>query len=147
MSVAFHESARHVLPNLNPDNYRITSPITWEYNCIAWAVGVTDAWWWPIPGRYWPPGVPREETLEAVLAAIATRGFALCSSFGLESRLEKVVVYSNGAVPTHAARQLPSGWWTSKLGPNIDIEHATVEAIAGGVYGEPVAFLCREVAV
>ena len=70
MPIPFHEFARHVLPNLNADNYRITSPTTWEYNCIAWAVGITDAWWWPVPGRLWPPNVPREETLAAFVAAV-----------------------------------------------------------------------------
>ena len=51
-----------------------------------------------------------------------------------------------GDVPTHAARQLPNGWWTSKLGPSFDIEHATPEAVAGGVYGDPVLFLSRAIA-
>ena len=35
-------------------------------------------------------------------------------------------------VPTHAARQLANGWWTSKLGPSFDIEHIDLNAIAGG---------------
>jgi hypothetical protein len=141
----FHEIARHVLPNLNADNYRITSAATWDYNCIAWAVGVTDTWWWPAPGRYWPPDVPREETLDAFVAALATRGFSPCSTAAPENGSEKVALYALGVVPSHAARQLPSGWWTSKLGPNYDIEHATLEAVAGGAYGEPVVFLTKAI--
>jgi hypothetical protein len=39
--------------------------------------------------------------------------------------------------------KLSSGWWTSKLRPSFDIEHASLEAVAGGVYGDPVAFLSR----
>jgi hypothetical protein len=46
---------------------------------------------------------------------------------------------------THAARQLPSGKWTSKLGTWEDIEHDSVEAVGGGAYGELVARLFRPV--
>jgi hypothetical protein len=57
----------------------------------------------------------------------------------------KIAVYADGATPTHAARQLSSGWWTSKLGPSLDIEHATPEAVAGGVYGVVAVILSRNV--
>lgn len=140
---AFHEQVRASLPALTPDNYRVTSPASWEYNCIAWAAGVTDAWWWPVSGRYWPAGVAREETLAAFLAAFASIGYAPCATPGLEPGIEKVVLYAAGDKPTHAARQLPGGAWTSKLGPRLDIEHDTLEALAGGVYGKPVAVLSR----
>jgi hypothetical protein len=76
MPVPFHEVARTNLPNLTADNYRITSPKSWQYNCVAWAAGITDAWWWPIPGRYWPPDAPREETLGAFIAALGTPGLS-----------------------------------------------------------------------
>jgi hypothetical protein len=146
MPIPFHEFARHVLPNLNAGNYRITSPASWEYNCIAWAAGIADVWWWPVPGRFWPPDVPREETLAAFIAALGTRGFSPCATADLELGLEKIVLYATGDIPTHAARQLPSGWWTSKLGPSFDVEHATLEAVAGPVYGDPVTFLSRAIA-
>jgi hypothetical protein len=146
MPALFHELARHVLPNLTAENYCITSPTSWQYNCIAWALGLSDAWWWPVPGRFWPAGVPREETVEAFLAALGTRGYSSCSSSEVEVGLEKIAVYSTGNVPTHAALQLFNGWWTSKLGPSFDIEHSNLEALAGGVYGDPVALLHREIA-
>jgi hypothetical protein len=140
---AFHERVRTLLPRLTADNYRETSPSDWGYNCIAWAAGVTDAWWWPTPGRYWPPDVLREESLAAFVAAFATLGYAPMASPILESSIEKVVLYAVGGIPTHAARQLLSGMWTSKLGPAIDIEHATPDAITGGVYGEVSVILGR----
>jgi hypothetical protein len=55
-----------------------------------------------------------------------------------------VALYALEETPTHASRQLSSGWWSSKLGPSIDIEHATPGAVAGGVYGEVVAILSRK---
>jgi hypothetical protein len=143
---AFHEQVHQSLPRLTPENYRITSPTSWEYNCIAWAVGVTDAWWWPVPDRYWPPNAPREETVAAFLAVFAAFGYTACPSADLEPGIEKIALYAQGNTPTHAARQLPTGWWTSKLGPNIDIEHATPDDVADGAYGEVVAFLSRRTA-
>jgi len=140
---AFHERFQAAFPRLAADNYRETSSADWEYNCIAWAAGVTNAWWWPVPGRYWPPGIPREESLAAFLAAFATFGYAPGAGPELEVDVEKVALYARGETPTHAARQLPSGVWTSKLGPSIDIEHDTPEAVAGGVYGEIVGVLSR----
>jgi hypothetical protein len=72
---AFHEQVNQALPRLTADNYRITSPATWGYNCIAWAVGATDAWWWPAPGRYWPPAALREESVVAFLAVFTAFGY------------------------------------------------------------------------
>ncbi len=144
MPTPFHEFARDALPNLRAHNYRITSPTTWEYNCIAWALGITDAWWWPAPGRYWPENVPREESVEAFLTMFATQRYSSCSSVDVEAGVEKIALYTADSIPTHAARQLANGWWTSKLGPSFDIEHANLEAVGGGVYGASVVILSRE---
>jgi hypothetical protein len=140
---AFHELMSEALPRLTADKYRVTSPAFWNYNCIAWAAGVTEAWWWPVPGRYWPPSVPREESLAAFLAAFATLGYAPCTTAELEPGSEKIALYAVGTTPTHAARQLSSGHWTSKLGPSLDLEHATLDVLAGSVYGDPVVVLSR----
>jgi hypothetical protein len=140
---AFFERVRTALPRLAADNHAETSPASWAYNCVAWAAGITAAWWWPTPGRYWPPDVPREESLRAFVAAFATLDYVPASSADFEEGVEKVALYARGGQPTHMARQLPSGRWTSKLGPAIDIEHATLDAVAGGEYGEPIVILAR----
>ncbi|MCI0364369.1 MAG: hypothetical protein L0219_10830 [Phycisphaerales bacterium] len=41
----------------------------------------------------------------------------------LEPGLEKVALFADSFYYTHAARQLPTGPWTSKLGKAEDIEH------------------------
>jgi len=46
--------------------------------------------------------------------------------------------------PTHVARQLPSGRWTSKMGFLEDIEH-TVDALRGFYYGAVTQILKRAV--
>lgn len=67
-----------------------------------------------------------------------------CGSELLEKDVEKIAVYALNATVTHAARQLPNGRWTSKLGQGHDISH-TLQAIAGGAYGSVAAILKRSV--
>jgi hypothetical protein len=127
-------------PRLTPDNHRITSPATADYNCIAWAAHDTDRWW--EPGVYWP--VPAAGYgAEALEAAFVALGFEPCPDGGPEPGWERVALYGTDPFYTHTARQLPSGVWTSKLGRREDIEHDTAEAVAGGVYGEVFRFLKR----
>lgn len=131
-------------PFLRPDAFRRTSPPTVEYNCIAWAADDNDNWWWPVGGYYWPATTPAEETIDAFVAAFNTLGYAPCEDGALEAGFEKVAIYATAAgTPTHMARQLASGAWTSKLGMDIDIEHSALRAVEGGLYGTAVKFLKR----
>lgn len=131
-------------PNLTRTNHRAISPATPDYNCIAWAAAQQDRWWWPDPMQtaYWPPGVPRQETLEAFEAAYRTLGFFPCADESVEAGFRKIALYAKAGVPTHAARQLSDGRWTSKLGDYEDIEHMTLQALEGSLYGT-VALLLR----
>jgi len=54
--------------------------------------------------------------------------------------------YGGTLFHTHAARQLSSGQWTSKLGRSEGIEHDTPDDVAGGFYGEVVQFMKRAIA-
>jgi hypothetical protein len=134
-------------PNLGPGNHRVTSERATAYNCIAWAAGDNARWWWPVevPDVHWPEGVPRVEDLASFAAAFATLGYEPCESNDPEPGREKVAIYAVGGSPKHAARQLPDGWWTSKLGKSFDIAH-TIEAVAGPTYGEPSLILSRPLA-
>jgi hypothetical protein len=135
-----------IFPNLHDENHKVTSPQTPEYNCIAWAAGDNERWWWPgiHPHVYWPPGFPRVETIENFIDVFATLGYEICDNGDLEPDFEKVVLYADSfGKPTHMARQLESGAWTSKLGPNHDIEHKTPDTITGPLYGEAVKILRR----
>jgi hypothetical protein len=130
-------------PDLESDDPVVTHPADRGYNCVAWAVGVTDAWWWPDDGRYWPPGVPAELTVSAMTAALATVGYAPCDDGAAEAGFEKAAVYARGGVPTHVAKQLPGGRWSSKLGKDCVVSHATTAGLEGAVYGRVVAYLRR----
>lgn len=141
----FVRAMRASFPNLTEANSRPTSPFDEGYNCIAWAAEDTEYWWWPDPlGQdYWPPNIPREETIEAFVRAYGLRGYEQRSDASLEPGEQKVAIYaaSNGK-PTHAARQLRDGWWASKLGQQIDIEHEFA-ALDGPAYGTVKIILAR----
>jgi hypothetical protein len=129
-------------PRLTDANHRLTSPESNDYNCIAWAADDIGNWWQP--GVYWPiPVDPEETSLSALQAMFTFLGYEPCASGALESGFIKVALYSAGKFYTHAARQLPSGKWTSKLGKGEDIEHDSPDDVAGGIYGDVALYMMR----
>jgi hypothetical protein len=132
-------------PHLKESNHRITSDGDVSYNCLSWAASETSRRWDPTSGYYWPPGVPRQRTPEAFIKAYQTIGYIICNAAKLEAGFEKIAIYadSNGR-GTHAARQLVTGKWTSKLGDLEDIEHSSLKSLTGPGYGSPVAYLKRK---
>jgi hypothetical protein len=62
-------------------------------------------------------------------------GYIVCNDNGLEIGFEKIALYHLDGEYMHAARQLPNGRWTSKLGFLEDIEHDTLSGLEDGEYG------------
>lgn len=138
-------------PNLNAGNHRETAKADGAYNCIAWAAGSTDAWWDPAQGvagkkYYWPPNAPLDYKTTSLIVAFESVGFMLCADGSLESRVEKIVIYADGPEYTHAARQLDSGKWTSKMGDFERIEHDTPEDLVGPAFGKIAVYMKRQLA-
>ncbi|MEM9538748.1 MAG: hypothetical protein AAGA60_04465 [Cyanobacteria bacterium P01_E01_bin.42] len=134
-------------PNLANTKYNVTSPESRIYNCFAWAAGEGDRWWDPIdPDGYWPENVPREQTIEAAIQAYQTLGYKCCASDRLESGYEKIALYATieGELQ-HAARQLPDGNWTSKLGKWEDISHELKGLENPRFYGSVTQILSRKI--
>lgn len=77
------------------------------------------------------------------IEAFVTLGYATTATGDPESDLEKVAIFAFEGIPTHMARQLPNGSWTSKLGSMEDISHDDINSLCGSDYGEVVAFLQR----
>ncbi|MBO0348053.1 hypothetical protein J0895_02830 [Phormidium pseudopriestleyi FRX01] len=131
-------------PNLLQSGYRLTSPDTIDYNCMAWALEDKSKWWWPdeMEQQYWPPNIKREESLKAFIQVFESLGYKVCETASLEVGFQKVALYADSnRRPTHAARQLDSGIWTSKLGSEEDIEHHELEGLVGEKYGQVAAIL------
>jgi hypothetical protein len=141
-------------PRLKTELYDVTSQRTWDYNCIAFAAGVVDAWWWPMgkgpdgKDAAWPEGAPREVNLAAFVAAYRGLCYEICADWKHEDGYQKIAIYAMNGAPTHAAIEQPDGKWKSKLGPVEDIEHEnpmSLETVAGvGAYGIAVTFMRRE---
>jgi len=134
-------------PNLRDGGYVVTSATTPTYNCIAWAAGDDQQWWQPpidFGNFYWPPGAPTAYALSSFTQAFALYGYEASDTDSFESGFEKVAIYvGSDGLPTHMARQLESGVWTSKLGEWEDIEHGTLAALEGEYYGTFAQILKR----
>lgn len=135
-------------PNRKDGIWQVTSLPDIRYNCIAFAAGRTDVFWWPDDYDdpdfdHWPPGILRAESIAAFVQLYPSQGYEICSEGGLEAGYEKLALYALNQQPTHAARQLPNGYWTSKLGVEEDIVHEKPESLAGPCYGDVVQFMRR----
>ncbi|MGV8083313.1 MAG: hypothetical protein AB2L09_06760 [Coriobacteriia bacterium] len=135
-----------VFPSLAETGYRVTSRRTSSYNCVAWAAEDHSQWWEPDAYGiyYWPDSASREWTLSALIEAYTSIGYTICDIPDLEPGVQKIAPYVlPTGVPTHVARQLGTGMWTSKCGQLEDIEH-NLYAFAGTAYGDPIVFMARQ---
>lgn len=111
--------------------YTDTSPPDVQYNCIAWTFHEQHRPWWPTRSHFyfWPDDIPREETIDAFIRLYVSYGYSICDDLNenLESGYQKIAIYVRDNKPTHAARQLPSGNWTSKISDEQDVEHSTLD--------------------
>lgn len=118
--------------------HQVTSDRTRRYNCIAYAAKDDRRWWSYKVGYRWP--AERSDKVFALVEVFKSLGYEKrdATETSLEDKYEKVAIYAKQGCWTHAARQLPSGKWTSKLGVDEDIEHDTPECLCGGgdAYGK-----------
>ncbi len=147
----------------NDSSSKVTSNQSPNYNCIAWA-GLQDEEWWQ-PGisanlegvKYrWPPDLPIDNVLRNYIELFRKLNyFEESINHNIEQGVLKVALYvkkdlKNLKLPllekecTHAARQLSSGLWTSKLGQFFDIYHSDPYSIEGDSYGEVGIILKRK---
>jgi hypothetical protein len=124
-----------LFPKLRASHFKITSGSTAAYNCIAFAAGINNKWWEYRPGYAWP-NATRNSSVDAAIELFAAQGFEKCETDRLEAGWEKIAIYGDRDGYTHAARQLASGRWVSKLGKLHDIEHKQLEDLTDGDYGE-----------
>ena len=141
------DELRGAFPELG-DDVAVTSDPSVEYNCIAWAAGNMDRWWWPdaFCQYYWPPEVDRDESIDSFVRVFQHLGYEPCVDAELETGVERVAIFALHGAPTHAARQLPNGHWTSKLGRDVDISHSLAGLVgANSPYGQVVVIMKRRI--
>jgi len=117
---------------------------------VAWAIGDIKTFWDDVrilgrrvKGYYWPKGISAD-TLEGWKAVFALHNYSDCESDTFDPEFEKVAiyVYPNGD-PSHVARQIGSGTWSSKLGISFDIEHETLDSLKGEEYGTTIGAIMQ----
>jgi hypothetical protein len=86
-----------------------------------------------------------DESLGNFIEAFRTLSYEVCTDGDEEAGFEKVALYGRNGLCLHAARQLTSGKWASKLGVDIDIEHIAHDSLEGPAYGQVVVFMRRAI--
>jgi hypothetical protein len=132
--------------------FQVTSAITPIYNCIAYVYGDSTRPYWPYPFPqfafpevlyYWPPGLPRINHVDSFRQLYETIGYKVCQDGTLDLPWEKIAVFGkNENDPKHAAKQLITGKWSSKLGTNYDVSH-DIHNISAGTYGDVLLYMRR----
>jgi hypothetical protein len=133
------------LPNLTRGNHTVTSGMTPEYNCVSHAIYEDLISLWPDDDNRWPISVECSETIEAFVKLFSQMAFKevpLIESNAVAG-YEKIAIFAVDEVPTHVARQLDNGRWTSKLGTLADIDHADLRCLENGEYGIVVRVMRR----
>tara|TARA_R110002110_G_scaffold114751_1_gene284603 strand:- start:668 stop:1099 length:432 start_codon:yes stop_codon:yes gene_type:complete len=128
------KSFEQCFPNLENVHQKKTSEQDQRYNCIAWAFKDNRRFWWPSSRAFWPLDIDQLSELEAFEQWFEHDGWEETQLPTLEPNFEKVALFTKEGKPTHAARLLESGYWSSKLGGDIDISH-TLNELDGPLYG------------
>jgi hypothetical protein len=133
-------------PGLASAGYAIKSAADPWYNCVAFAVGDLENFWYDakVNGYYWPPGCASADTIEGWVEVFLRHGYTdalLDGSF--QSEFEKVAIYGSANHPEHVARQTSSGTWVSKMGRGHDIEHYTLTAVESEIMGSVMKIMKR----
>jgi hypothetical protein len=132
---------RKEFPHLG-NQFQVLGPATPRYNCIAWSIGITTQWVWPAKPN-------KAATVADFDELYGKHGYRRVRGLNYErqANYDKIVLYAkrtgNTWEPTHGARQLSDGSWSSKLGKLPLIRHLEPEDIDGGSYGVPIAVYVR----
>ena len=118
---------------------------------MAWAATWDTSYWWESTGEdgaYWPKEVLPGFYVSNYISLFRHFGYELCDSSAMEPDVEKIAIFADiekfgeELVFGHVARQCPDGTWASKLGPDEDILHNSLEAFIG-YYRENAKIMSR----
>lgn len=128
----------------NDSCFSITSERSAIYNCIAFAMGMTNCWvdFFKAPGHWWPSGVSEDGSPESLIQAFQAVGFTVTENKSFEKDVDKVILYSANGLWTHATRIEPNEQERGKFGALWDAVHGH-NMFQGSVYGEPYAYMKR----
>lgn len=139
---AFHK------PLEKDKQFHVNSPETFSYNCIAWAMGMNDRWvdHELVPWHWWPNGVQRNKSEQALKDAFAALGFEETTNPDYEIGFDKVALYSINNEWTHAAKVVDSITYHSKFGALNDAFHSGLNNTLSIGYGNIYSYMRRTIA-
>jgi len=108
-------------------NFVLKSPFTFQYNCIAFAMGMKDRWVDSsnLPWHWWPASVNKSLRELDLINAFRFFGFEECGMDDtIDADYDKVALYHNSKGWTHAARIVEEGIYHSKFGASYDGTHS-----------------------
>jgi hypothetical protein len=148
MGISLDSGFYEDFPLLRSRPFKVTSPASDRYNCIAYAAGDRRRRWWPHEDHYWPFPLPSKVTVATIAESFNLLfGYQGCTSAELEHGVAKIAIFAlaNGE-PTHRAVQMTGGpdRWRSKIGKNHDIEHC-LRDLEGPLYGRVAIILSAPV--
>lgn len=130
----------------NDPNFYLTSPNTYVYNCIAFAMGLEDRWVdsADLPWHWWPPfPIAKGETNECLIHAFEYFGFEKCDmDDNIDEGFDKVVLYGDNGKWQHAAKVVENGIYHSKFGEAFDGLHSGGDVLEQQ-YGRPFLVMRR----
>lgn len=125
-------------------NFVLTSPASYQYNCIAYAMGMQDRWIdnADLPWHWWPP-VSKGWSESDLVEVFRYFGFEECGMNDTpDAQYDKVALYHNAGCWTHAARIVDEGIYHSKFGASYDGTHSGGDVLQAQ-YGEPYLIMRR----
>jgi hypothetical protein len=142
-------------PRLKKGLFEVTGPAhpIESFNCVAWALERTHPPIWPLVKSPWHDGYesPWPRTIRRSLAVETfTELFVRYGDYEIGDPGdddEVTAIFAAQGEVRHVARRLRDRRWTSKLGTGQEpiINHATIEIVGGGLYGEVVRVMRRPV--
>ena len=121
---------KQIFTGLNKDGRFIpTSKKNLDYNCIAWAMRLSDRWvdTQQTAGHWWPGEItPQSETQQGLKDAFKALKFVETTNPKPEKGYDKVALYYNPYTNcwSHAARVIEEHLYHSKVGGLWDIHHS-----------------------
>lgn len=125
-------------------NFVLKSPMSFQYNCIAYAMGMEDRWIdsASVPWHWWPP-VRKGREGSDLAEAFRYFGFEACGMDDTyDEQYDKVALYRNTSGWTHAARVVGNGMYHSKFGASYDGTHSSGDVLEAQ-YGNPFLIMRR----
>ena len=135
MAIMITDEWKKRVPRMFPQlvegvTFEFTSEVSYNYNCLSWALSYEDKYLEDGKGCYWPWKHISDSTVEGWVQVCEIHGFTTAITSDFQPGYEKIAIFENEEGVSHACRQNSVGKWKSKLGAwGPDIDHHALETL------------------